>query len=380
MKLGVIGYGSRIRSMVKQITRLDPTVELKAITDPRQDTIRAQLKEAHVHDVQFYPTPEDMIASNLLDGVLIGTRCSLHTDMALKVFPSGLPLYLEKPVATTYGDLYRLKDGFQRSKSTVVISFPLRVTPIVRLAKEILDSGKIGTVEHVQAANNVPYGSVYFQNWYRDEREIGGLFLQKATHDFDYLNYLLGTTPVSVAAMTSKQIFKGEKPAGLQCVNCSDALTCPESAVLKRQHGEKPEGEYCAFAVDTGNEDSGSALIRYETGMHVSYSQNFFARKGAAKRGARLFGYTGTLEFDLYTNQLRVWMHHTDRVETYEVNPGDTNHGGGDTVLAQNFIDVMKGTGDTVASLESGLLSALMCLKARDSAVSNTFQYISWDE
>ena len=46
----------------------------------------------------------------------------------------------------------------------------------------------------------------------------------------------------------------------------------------------------CCYAVDTGNEDSGSALIRYETGMHVSYSR-IFARHKAGARGARLFGY-----------------------------------------------------------------------------------------
>jgi hypothetical protein len=32
----------------------------------------------------------------------------------------------------------------------------------------------------VQAINNVPYGSVYYHSWYRDPKETGGLFLQKA--------------------------------------------------------------------------------------------------------------------------------------------------------------------------------------------------------
>ena len=40
-------------------------------------------------------------------------------------------------------------------------------------------------------------------------------------------------------------------------------------------------------------------IVRYESGMHAVYSQNFFARKKAARRGARLYGYLGTLEYDL---------------------------------------------------------------------------------
>ena len=56
-------------------------------------------------------------------------------------------------------------------------------------------------MEHVQAWNNVPYGWCYYQSWYRDENETQGLFLQKATHDFDYINYLVEKRPVMVCAM-----------------------------------------------------------------------------------------------------------------------------------------------------------------------------------
>jgi hypothetical protein len=131
--------------------------------------------------------------------------------------------------------------------------------------------------------------------------------------------------------------------------------------------------------VDTGNEDSGSALIEYETGMHVSYSQNFFARRGAATRGATLLGYKGTLQFDWYTDEVKVHMHHTPRVETHRVDSKALSHGGGDTVLAQSFIDVMRGAGDSVAPLEAGLLSVLMCLKAKNSAQTRSFQAVTWD-
>jgi predicted dehydrogenase len=382
MKLGVIGYGRRIRNIIDELQIIEPNCHVAAISDIRNEQIRQELKEEGVvesESVQFFDRAESMIETAGLDGILIGTRCSLHTEMALKVFPSGIPLFLEKPVATNMTDLLRLKKGVEAFKPKVVVSFPLRATPLVSLVKEILDSGKIGTVEHVQAINNVTYGGVYFHHWYRDENETGGLFLQKATHDFDYINHLLGIKPESVCAMVSKQIFKGTKPAGLKCVDCDEQETCTESTVkIKKKRTETPAGEYCCYAEDTGNEDSGSAIIRYETGMHVSYSQNFFARRQAATRGARLLGYKGTLDFDFYTNTVKVYMHQTPRVETHQIDP-DQAHFGGDAVLANNFIDVMKGKDKPVTSMEDGLLSALMCLKARESALTQTFQDIRWD-
>ncbi|MCQ6563226.1 Gfo/Idh/MocA family protein [Paenibacillus mendelii] len=375
MRLGVIGYGNRIRHMVNEVIRQDPTCKLTAIVDVRQDTLRQELRDKN-DDIHYYSTPEEMLDSGAVDGVFIGTRCSLHTPMALKVLRTGLPLYLEKPVATNMEDLYRLKAGYEASQSGVVVSFPLRLTTIVQLVQEIVASGKIGTIEHVQAVNNVPYGNVYFQSWYRDEQETGGLFLQKATHDFDYINAILGQQPTEICAMVSKQIFKGDKPSGLTCEACEDNRTCPESALLRKDY-TKNEWTQCCFAEDTGNEDSGSTLIRYESGMHVSYSQNFFARRGAGARGARFLGYKGTVEFDFYTGIVKVYMHHTPRVETYELTSGD-DHFGGDPLLAKNFVDIMQNDVPSLSSLDDGLMSALMCLAAKKSAETGTFQSVSW--
>lgn len=374
MRLGVIGYGTRLRHMVGEFKKADPACELAAITEINLQRLKEEPGMDN-DEIELFEDAGEMLRTMNLDGVAIGTRCSLHTKFALKVLETGLPLFLEKPVATTYEDLGLLSQANEATSSEVVVSFPLRGSKLVSLAKEIVDSGKIGTVEHVQAVNNVPYGGIYYQGWYRDENETRGLFLQKATHDFDYITYLLGKKPVTVCAMKSKQIFKGSKPAGLRCTECDEQDACLESAVLKRLNNDFVPGENCCFAVDTGNEDSGSALIKYDSGMHISYSQNFFARRGAQARGARLFGYKGTLEFDFYTGILKIYMHHTPRVETYELEQTGVHHGG-DATIARNFVDIMRKRNISKFSLETGILSALICLKARESALTNTFQDI----
>ena len=388
IRLGVIGYGGRIQGMLRMIDSLKAGVQLVAISDIRNDQIKHQMIEQgrSTEGIHFYTDADAMLDQEQLDGVLVGTRCSLHAQMGRKVLARNLPLFLEKPIATTMADLVSLKQAGEASNSKVVVSFPLRVTPLVQLAKEIVDSGQIGTVEHVQAYNNVPYGGVYYHYWYRDEAETGGLFLQKATHDFDYINYLLNIKPVLISAMTSKQVFRGDHPAGLACLDCPEQETCMESprnlflaSAATSRIDELPYPSYlCSYAVDTGNEDSGSALIQYETGLHVSYSQNFFARKGAATRGATLIGYKGTLQFDWYTDELKVYMHHSPRVETHKIDSKAMSHGGGDLVLARNFLDVILGKGNSVSPLQAGLMSVLMCLKAKESAKTHTFQEISY--
>lgn len=381
MKLGIIGCGNRITGMAKLVLDSAKDIELAAVADidPEKAIKTLSAKGLWNDNIKAYTDADQMLDQEELDGVMIGTRCSLHSTMGAKVLKRNLPLFLEKPVSTNMDDLLILKKAYEESKSKVVVSFPLRVTPLAKLAKEIIDSGKLGTIEHVQAYNNVPYGGVYFHNWYRDENETGGLFLQKATHDFDYINNILKLDPVMVCAMKSKQIFKGNKPAGVYCKDCPEKDTCPEGLYsMKYVKFDNPNGDMCCFAVDTGNEDSGSAIIRYSTGMHVNYTQNFFARKSAGARGARFLGYHGTLEFDWYTDQLKVFMHNTPRVETYNIDTKSMSHGGGDSVLAFSFIDVIRGSGESVAPLDSGLLSCLMCLKATQSAENNTFEKIEY--
>lgn len=382
MKLGIIGFGDRIAGIFNLIMKFEPGARL-VIADINKERTLERLKQYKLDpaSVSIYDNADTMLEEGKPDGVLIGTRCSLHTFMALKVLRRGLPLFLEKPVATNRTDYDLLQQAAQKAVGETVVSFPLRVSPLARLAREILDSGKIGTVEHVQATNNVPYGGVYFHSWYRDEAETQGLFLQKATHDFDVINYLLGIRPVSICAMVSKRIFKGDKPAGLKCMDCPEMKTCPEGPfVMENEKYDSANGEFCCFAVDTGNEDSGSALIRYESGMHVSYSQNFFARKTAAVRSIRLLGYKGTLEFDWYSDELVVHMHSTPRRESYKIDAARMAHSGGDDALTRNFIDVVQGKAKSEAPLSAGLLSVQMCLAARKSALTSSFEPIDWND
>lgn len=378
-KIGIIGYGTRMHYFLDRLLELDAGVEVAAVADIDTAKAASLLAEKGITApaVRLYADADEMLEREALDGVLIGTRCKLHAEMAVKVMKRNLPLFLEKPVGITFADLQLLSEAAETSSSEVVVSFPLRNTPVARLAKEIIDSGRLGSIEHAQAVNNVPYGGVYYHSWYRDESETGGLFLQKATHDLDCLNFLLGLRPVSVSAMASKRVFKGDKPAGLRCGDCADNRVCPESPyVLKRFREEEVTGDQCAFATDTGNHDSASVLIRYETGMHAVYSQNFYSRKEAARRGARLIGYEGTVEFDWYRDEVKVFMHSTPRVETYKLEAAKLPHFGGDSALALNFIGVMEGREKSATPLSMGIASALTCLEAERSSASDTFRSI----
>ncbi|MGL6174603.1 MAG: Gfo/Idh/MocA family protein, partial [Cellulosilyticaceae bacterium] len=379
MKIGIIGCGLRSRVMLKSLLECERGVEVAAITDIDVPRVKKELEQLaknskvpfEIENIHYYENVEEMLEVEKLDGIMIGTRCNTHTDLARQVMEKNIPLFLEKPVSINQEQLEHLYEASKTYKSEAVVSFPLRVSPMVDLAKELINKGEIGTIQQVQAVNNVPYGNVYYQSWYRDESITGGLFLQKATHDLDYINYLMeGHIPISLYATASKQFFKGDKPAGLKCKDCDEIHTCGQSPyILKHKKYEWPEEDAgCCFAVDTGNQDSGTVVIQYDTGVHTVYTQNFIARKGAAKRGTTIIGDKGTLEFDWYTNVLKVYHHDIPRVETHTFDTGQMNHFGGDKALAMNFIEVMQQVAPSKTPLKAGIESALMCIKAQQSS------------
>lgn len=383
IRLGVIGMGRRSAHLTALMQKLAPDVQLAAVADPNPDTARFRLAEVKVADVpaHFDATAEQLLErADSLDALMIGSNCDSHAAIAVMCAEVNLPLFMEKPVAITRSQLEDLSAAFAGRESNVVVSFPLRVTPLFQRVMQIVRSGRLGVINQVQAFNYVPYGGVYFGQWYRDYEVTGGLWLQKATHDFDYINHLAQASPISIAAVGSHRVYGGDMPPEARCSTCDRTETCEESprsiAARGDDGGMGLEDHACAFSSSIRHHDAGSALINYSNGVHVAYSQNFVSRRSAAWRGARITGYRGTLQFDWYKDAITVIDHHANLVDDIRA-AGDSEHHGGDSVLMRNFLDVIQHVDLPQTTLADGILSATMCVSAQSSEDSGTFERIA---
>ena len=372
-KIGFIGYGLRSETMMRAFCGIAAPIEVAAIADPAWQTIQPKLQQDPLFShTRFYADAEEMLAQEKLDGIFIGTRCNLHSELAAPVIRQGTPVFLEKPICISPDQYKLLLDTPKQMWDRVTVSFPLRYTIIVQQMKHLVESGVLGDIVTVQAINNVPYGNVYYHSWYRDSSLTGGLFLQKATHDLDYICYVLGKHPASVTAVTSKMYFRGDKPAGSRCEDCADAHTCKESSFYVKYYlKEEPSGEFCCFAQDTGNEDVGAALFTCPDGTIISYHQTFLVKNQAGRRGARFIGTKASAEFDFYTAELRVDYYDSKHTAVHKFTyPEGLAHFGGDEELAKAFLSVMEGT-PSGSDLAQGMYSAAACLAAKASAESH---------
>ncbi|MBI4027454.1 MAG: hypothetical protein HY360_20885 [Verrucomicrobia bacterium] len=67
-----------------------------------------------------------------------------------------------------------------------------------------------------RAIRNCHYGNGGYHNWRRKKGNSGTWFIEKATHDFDVMNWLVDATPATIAAVSRLQAFGGDKPADLR--------------------------------------------------------------------------------------------------------------------------------------------------------------------
>ncbi|MXZ21284.1 MAG: Gfo/Idh/MocA family oxidoreductase [Caldilineaceae bacterium SB0665_bin_25] len=379
LRIGIIGYGRRISNMAKGLDIFDIPYKVTAVADPRGDRIQAD-NDPFLAGARFHKTADELLAgADELDGVMIGTRCNLHTEMAIKVAPTQLPLFLEKPVAITFDEVRRLHATYKDYAAPTVVSFPLRLSPVAQKVREIIESDQVGSIEQVVAFNDVGYGSVYFRSWYRNYEMDGGLWLQKFTHDVDYINYLLDARPRWVSAMNSRRVYGGDKAWDLQCKDCPEQETCPESPFVRFRSGFEGgrvrfaeeqvyrDDQFCVFSEGHELQDNGSCMLEYENGVQVSYTQNFFTRYRGARRGARLYGYRGIIEFNWSENYIKIFSHTSPVVETIDFS-GDMPHFGGDRELSFDFLMAMRDRRPSRSPIDAGILSALTCLWARESA------------
>ncbi len=381
IRLAVIGYGARAAWMVKCFQNADPDIRVTSVIDPDELGARARVPEQDREGVRFFKDVPTLFRKSPPDAVLIGTRCNLHTPYAIQVARYPVALFLEKPVATSMRQAVALERAFEKSNCRVVVSFPLRISPLCVLCRDRIEGGAVGRPENILAVNYVPYGTCYFDGNYRDYAITQGLFLQKATHDLDYMSYLMDSPVTRVAAMALKgRVFGGRKKAGLTCSKCKEKGSCLESPIQrKRNHsGGTQEDHPCVFSVDLGtpergmNEDCSSVLVEFASGAQGVYTQVFFTRRDAASRGATISGYHGTLSFDWAQNSLKTVHHH--RPFTDETAGGSgLAHYGGDQELALDFVKVIRGEAASRTPITAGIQSAYACLAAKESSEKGRF-------
>ena len=100
-KLAFLGYGLRSKTMLQAFREIEADISVAAVADPRWE----QIKEENAGDplfaeARYFENADALLGGCEPDGVFIGTRCPLHTPLAVEVLKRDIPLFLKSPSAS----------------------------------------------------------------------------------------------------------------------------------------------------------------------------------------------------------------------------------------------------------------------------------------
>ncbi|OXU15580.1 Gfo/Idh/MocA family protein [Sedimentisphaera salicampi] len=146
--------------------------------------------------------------SHHLDAVIVLTPTPTHFEIVSECIEAGYPVICEKALATNCEEIKQLQHLRDKHNGFVAVTYNYSGYPLVRELRDIIKSGKMGKVLHVQAEmpqegyirvdelGNKPHP----QNWRLKDGKIPTIHLDLAVHLHQLIYYLIEKSPLKVVS------------------------------------------------------------------------------------------------------------------------------------------------------------------------------------
>ena len=142
LRVGIIGTGWIAEKAAITLNGLT-TCEAYAVGSRTIDKAEAFARQWHIH--QAYGSYSELIADPDVDLVYIGTPHSHHYDVTREALLSGKPCLVEKAFMANRRQAQEIIDLAHRQKVFLAEAIWTRYQPVVKMVRDLIDSGRIGT-------------------------------------------------------------------------------------------------------------------------------------------------------------------------------------------------------------------------------------------
>ena len=170
IRLGQLGCGGRSQGhvhMVQLAARKMPveTVAVCDIWSKARERRGAQVKQSFNLEPQSYKYSEEMLARQDIDGVMIATGDFQHAKLCTEVVKAGKDCYVEKPFANVLSEAKEARDVTKASTQIVQMGSQHRSQPYQIAVRNMIRSGRIGKIVHIEQEWNVNEERWRFVPW-----------------------------------------------------------------------------------------------------------------------------------------------------------------------------------------------------------------------
>lgn len=204
LRLGIIGAGwpGQMHAKAAHGLEIATLAAIAELDDERREAFEKEYSRA-----RSYGDYNELLHDEKIDAVIICLPNFLHFPASLAALEAGKHVLCEKPPTLNAAEMKVLHETASQRGLLYYFSRQFRFTPEMRLAKALVDEGRLGQVYHATAtfvrSRGIPsWGG----GWFTDKkRSGGGALIDIGIHALDAVWYLMGTPkPVAVSA----QVFR----------------------------------------------------------------------------------------------------------------------------------------------------------------------------
>ena len=279
---GVRGISFWGRRLVEQYPDILEFVGISDINPGRLAYAKEYMKVNCPTFVDF----DEMISKTEPDLLIVTTKDSNHHEFIIKGLQANIDVLTEKPLTTDEDKTQAILDAERRSKKNLIVGFNYRWSPYMTKIKELLHEQAIGEITSVDFNwyLNIHHGASYFRRWHGEMESGGSLWVHKATHHFDLLNWWLDSDPEEVFAYGDLEHYGTNGPfRGKNCRSCPHKSDCKYfwditssdhnmRLYVDNEHHDGYIRDGCVYRPEIDIYDKMSAQIKYANNVVANYS------------------------------------------------------------------------------------------------------------
>lgn len=185
MKILLIGLGGMGKNHLRVLSE-NPTVTTLYIYDVNSDVVNdhaeSNPKMSAINDLDAFVDSEE---SNQINGIVIASATSSHKSVFNKIVSLEKPIFIEKPLAASLAEADQMMNETKKFNIEVMVGHVERYNPVIKHLAKILSEDFLGLIYHIntQRVGGSPLNKM----------KAGGVIFDLAVHDFDILQFILGT-------------------------------------------------------------------------------------------------------------------------------------------------------------------------------------------
>ncbi|MDX7949666.1 Gfo/Idh/MocA family oxidoreductase [Lichenihabitans sp. Uapishka_5] len=357
MKVGIIGLGFRLGYLGRVFSTIDPGFRIVGTVDPAPAG-KAELDQHGIATGVAYATPAELIATEPLDLLMVGSPNHMHLDHIRAGLEAGLTVFCEKPVVTTVAQSLELAALMARfGAERLIVGLVLRYSPLYRDLRSAQAEGLLGDVVSIEASEHIaPYhGAFFMRDWRRYARWSGSFMLEKCCHDLDLYNGVVGARPERVASFGGRKTFVPNNDPAREGINDLTVFHKKPSGWMGSDKVFDSDGDIIDYQV---------AIVEYANGVGMNFHTNLNVPD--EYRRFSVIGTRGMAEGDFVRGSLQVHRALTGEmaVDTRYTETALSQHYGADEQMAAdilaNLTRAMPLPVSTLNALEAGILALAM--------------------